>query len=112
MVPEFKEDLFHLECGRQRFNEDGSSDSIVGDTEIGLRKEKDVVPETGLKIVLHLWKIKVGSGVTLDELLSVVVKIEGKVEEGGRHGDVVHRHAGLVEMPAPRSVVDVSQSRP
>lgn len=81
MIPQFKEDLFHLECSRESFDQNGSPDSVVGDAKIGLRKEEDVVPETGLEVVFHLWKVKVGTGAALDELACIVVKIEREIEQ-------------------------------
>lgn len=103
MIPEFEEDLFHLKCSEECFDQDGSPDSVVGDAEIRLREEEDIVPETSLKVVLHLWKVKVGTRAALDELVSIVVKIERKVEQRSRQWSVVDRHAGLVQVPTPRS---------
>lgn len=111
MIPEFEEDLFHLECSWESFDQDGSPDSVVGDTEIRLREEEDVVPETGFKVVFHLWKVKVGTGAALDELVSIVIKIEGEIEERGGQRSVVDCHTGLVQMPTPRSVGVVNQRR-
>lgn len=111
MIPQFEEDLFHVECGRESFNQDGGPDSVVGDAEIGLREEEDVVPETGLEVVFHLWKVKVGTRATLDELVGIVVKVEREIEQRGGQGNVVDRHAGLVQVPTPRSVGGVNGYR-
>lgn len=104
MVPEFEEDFFHLERSRESFYQDGSPDSVVGDTEIGLREKEDIVPETGFKVVFHLWKVEVRTRAALDELLGIVVKIKCKIEERGGKGNIVNRHAGLVQVPTPRSM--------
>ena len=84
MIPEFEEYLFHLERSRECFDQDGSPDSAVGDSEIGLREEEDVIPETGLKIVFHLRKVEVGTGAALDELVRIVVKVEREIEQRSR----------------------------
>ena len=110
MIPELEEYLFHMERSRECFNQDGSPDGVVGDSEIGLGEEEDVVPETGLKVVFHLWKVEVGTEAALDELVSIVVKVERKIEQRGRQWSIVNRHAGLVQVPTPGSVGDVNSS--
>jgi hypothetical protein len=65
VISELEEDFFHLErCGK-RLDEDGCSDCVVRYSNVGLGKDEDVIPQTGLEIVLHLGKIKVGAGATL-----------------------------------------------
>jgi len=75
MVPQFKENLFHLEGGGESFDEDGGTDGVVGHADVGLREHKDIVPETSLEVVLHLGKVEVGTKSALDELLGVVEEV-------------------------------------
>jgi hypothetical protein len=51
----------------------------------------------------HLWQVKVGTRAALDELGGVVVKVEAKVEEGGRDGLAVDDDMFFEEMPASRT---------
>lgn len=111
VIPQFEEDLFHLERSRECFDQNGSPDGVVGNSEIGLREEEDVVPETGLKVVFHLWKVEIGTGAALDEFMGIVVKVEREIEQRGRQGSIVNRHAGLVQVPTSRSVGSVNKHR-
>ena len=111
MIPKFEEDLFHVEGSRKCFNQNGSPDGVVGNSEIGLRKEEDVIPETSFKVVFHLWKVEIGTGAALDEFVSIVVKVEREIEQRGRQGSIVNRHAGLVQVPTPRSIGSVNEHR-
>ena len=109
MIPKFEEDLFHLECSGESFNQNSSPDSVVGNSEIRLREEEYVVPETGFQVVFHLWKVEVGTGAVFDELGGIVVKVECEIEKRGRQGSIVNRHACLVQVPTPRSAADVNR---
>lgn len=111
VIPEFEEDFFHLECSRKCLDQNGSPDSIVGDTEIRLREEEDVVPQTGLEVMFHLWKVKVRTGAALDELVCIMIEIQREIEQRGGQWSVVNGHAGLVQVPTPRSVGDVNHRR-
>lgn len=81
VIPEFKKNLFHVERSRKRFNQNGRPDSVVGDSKMGLREEEDVVPETGLEVVFHLWKVEVGPKTAFDQFVSIVVKVEREIEQ-------------------------------
>lgn len=102
MLPQLEQDLLHLERRRQRLNQYGPTYSPVRHADIRLREAKDVVPQPCLLVVLHLGKVEVRSGATLDELDGVVEEIETEVKEGARHGSVVDGDAGFVEMPSSR----------
>ena len=82
MVPELEEDFLHLEGGWKRLDENGASDGAVGHADVGLGKVEDVVPETGLLVVLHLGQVKVRAVAAGDELLCVVEEVEREIEDG------------------------------
>jgi len=71
----------------------------VGHPNVRLREQEDIVPEASLEIVLHLGEIEVRPGAAFDELLCVVIKVEGKIKERARHGDIVDCHSRFVQVP-------------
>ena len=86
----------------------------MGHADVRLGKHKDVVPETRFEVVFHFGKVEVRSKTALHELVSVVIKVHGKVEQRPRDGLVVDSNAGLVEMPSTGTkynVLDVSKNR-
>ena len=108
MVSQFKENLFHLEGGRQRFDKDGCPDCIMRNANVGLGKEEDVIPKTRLEIVLHFREVKVRSRAALNELFCIVEEIESKVKQRTGHGFVVNGHPRFVEVPASGTVTQYS----
>ena len=107
MISQFKENLFHVESSRESLNKNCPANCVVSHADIGLGKHEYVIPETSFKIVLHFWKIKVWSKATLDKLMSIVVKVKSKVEEGARDGRVVHGDTRFVEVPTSRTVFKI-----
>ena len=103
MVPQLEKDFLHLERSREGLNEDGSADRVMRDANIGLGKNKNIVPETRFKIVFHFREVKVWPRPALDELMCIVIEVEGKVEDRSRDGGIVDRHAGFIEVPSSRT---------
>jgi len=85
----------------------------MGHADVGLGEHEDVVPETRFEIVFHFGKVEIRSETALHELMSVVIKVHGKVEQRPGDGLVVDGNAGLVEMPSTGAVkrVNVSKNR-
>jgi hypothetical protein len=106
VVPELKEDFFHVKGGGEGLDEDGGTDGVVSHVNVRLGEEEDIVPETGLEIVFHFGEVKVGAGAALDEFMGIVEKVEGKVKEGARDGTVIDGDAGLIKMPASGAVIE------
>ena len=103
MVPQLEKDFLHLERSREGLNENGSADGVMRDANVRLGKDKNIVPETRFKIVFHFREVKVWPRSTLDELMCIMIEVEGKVEDGSRDGGIVDRHAGFVEVPSSRT---------
>jgi hypothetical protein len=80
MVSQLEKYLFHLESGRKSFNQNSSPDSIVRQADVRLSEKENVVPQTGLEIVLHLWKVKVRAKAPLNEFLGIVIEVKAKIE--------------------------------
>ena len=100
MLPELEQDLLHLEGSRKSLNQHCATDGSVRQANVRLREVEDVVPETGLLVVLHLGKIEVRSEATSDELLGVVEEVESKVEDSSRNGLVVDENTRLLKVPS------------
>ena len=103
MVPQFEKDFLHLERSREGLNENGSADCVMWHANIGLGKDKDIIPETRFKVVFHFREVEVWPRPALDKLMCIVIEVEGKVEDRSRDGGIVDRHAGFVEVPSSRT---------
>ncbi len=103
MVSQLEKDLFHLESGGESFDQNGGSDSIMRHADVRLGEKENVVPQAGLEVVLHLWKVKVRAKAPLNEFLGIVIKVKAKIEQGTRHWHLVDGDAWFIEVPATRS---------
>ena len=103
MVPQLEKDFFHLERSRESLDKNGSADRVMRHADIGLGKNKNIVPETRFKIVFHFREVEVWPRPALDELMCIVIKVEGKVKDRSRDGGIVDRHARFVEVPSSRT---------
>ena len=92
-----------MESSGEGFDQHGSADGALRDTDIALGEGENIVPETSFLVVLHLGEVKVRTGSSFDELSSVVEEVEGKVEDGARDRGVVDSHPRFVEMPSSRT---------
>lgn len=75
VVPQFEKNLLHTERSGERLDENGCTDSVMGDADVRLRKQEDIVPEARFEIVLHLRQIEIGTGATGNEFLGIVIKV-------------------------------------
>ena len=64
-----------MESGGEGFNQYGSTDGALGDTDIVLGEGENIVPETSFLVVLHLGEVEVRTGFSLDKLTSVVEEV-------------------------------------
>ena len=99
MVAKLKQNFLHLERSGQRFDEHRRTNGAVRHPDVRLRKQENIVPEAGLEIVLHLGKIEVRAEAAGHELLGIVVKVQGKVEEGARNSGDEQNHIVLYAEP-------------
>lgn len=102
-MPQFKQNLLHLEGGRKGFNEDCSADSTEWDANVSLGEIEDIVPESSFAVVLHLRQVKVWTRAASDELLGIVEEIESKVENRAAYRLVINSDTGFIEVPPTRS---------
>ena len=104
MLPKLKQDFIHLECSRQRLNENSRPDSPMGNVNVRLRKVEDVVPKASFTVVLHFREIEVRAGSAGDELFGVVVEIECEVKNRSGDRGVVHSDTRLIQVPTTGSI--------
>jgi hypothetical protein len=103
MVPQLEQNLLHLVSGGKSLNQYCCPDSIVRYPDVRLGEHEDIVPETGLEIMLHLWEIKVRPRAAFNKFFGVVVKVQGEIEEGAGNRGSVDCHTRFVEMPTSRA---------
>ncbi len=102
MVAQLVDDLVHFERCRQGFDQHGCLDGTLRDPQVILRKDDDLVPQPGFKMVLHLRQVEIGAGALRDRGLGAVEHIEPEVEQGARHDLTADRCVALIEAPAAR----------
>lgn len=44
MIPEFEQNLLHLESSWEGLNEDSRTDGVVRNADVRLREEEDIIP--------------------------------------------------------------------
>ena len=74
-------------------------DGAVGNAEVFLRADEDVVPEAGFKMALQLGQVEVRAAAAREQLFGVVKEVEAEVEDGAGHGLAVDEDMLLDEMP-------------
>src|SRR5439155_1470014 len=99
VVPEFVQDLLHLEGRRNRLDEGGGLHGADRDAEGLLREPEHLVPEASLQMALHLRQVEVRAGPAGSKLLRVVAEIEPEVHQAPRDRYAVDNHVLLREFP-------------
>jgi hypothetical protein len=92
--------LFHLEGRRNSLDETSTSDRSTLHADVVLGKIEDIVPQSSLKVALHLGQVVVRAGATLDELLCVVVKVDTEVEQTAGDRLAINGEVHLLQVPA------------
>ena len=92
-----------MEGGGEGFDQHGSTDGSLGDTDVVLGEGENVVPEASFLVVLHFRKIKVWTGPSLDEFTSVMEEVESKIEDGTGKRGIVNGNPRFVEVPSSRT---------
>src|SRR5207244_2406707 len=99
VVPEFVQDLLHLEGRRNRLDEGGGLHGADGNPEGLLREPEHLVPEASLQMALHLRQVKVRAGPASPKLLRVVEEVEPEVHQAPRDRYAVDDHVLLRQVP-------------
>src|SRR5437773_12491981 len=84
VVPEFVQDLLHLEGRRNRLDEGGGLHGADRDAEGLLREPEHLVPEASLQMAIHLRKVVVRAGPAGSKLLRVVEEVEPEGHQARR----------------------------
>lgn len=100
VIPEFINNLVHLKDSQDGLDQDGCSDSSSAHTNRVLSEVENVVPQPCLQMRFHLGQVKVWTGTSLDQFLSIVEKIETKVEKAARYWLTINDEMLFLEVPA------------
>ncbi len=98
MIPEFEEDLLHLEGGLDRLDEHGGADGAAGESEFILGPHEHLGPQASVAGSLELGEVEVGAGPCGEGGVGVVEDADPEVEQ--RSGDrvAIDREVHLVEV--------------
>lgn len=102
VISQLEQNLFHLERSRQSLDQNGTANRVVRYADVRLGEEEYVVPKTSFQVVLHLRQVEIGAAATFDELLRIVVEVQGEVEERCRHWSIIDSDARFVQVPSTR----------
>ena len=111
VIPQLKQNFFHLESGRESFNQDGGSNRVVWYANVRLREEENVIPEASFEIVFHFGEVEIGTRTSLDKFLGIMIKVKREIENGAGNRSVVDGDARFIQVPASRSCYLVRWSR-
>src|SRR5947209_20134544 len=103
MFPQFVQYLIHLKCCQDSLNEHCSSDGAAWNTQFILSQYKDIIPETGLQVILQFGQVEVGASACLQQRFNVVEEVQAKIEDPAGNRLPVNEHVLLLEMPASRT---------
>src|SRR5439155_17501648 len=90
VIAQLVQNLVHLQGGGQRLDKDGGPDASTRQVQFFLGVKEHVVPQTGLEMPLQLRQIEIRSGALRQETAGVVEEEQAEIEQGGRHGTIVH----------------------
>jgi hypothetical protein len=140
VIPQFIQNLLHLERCRDGLDQDSRPDRSVGESNVSGGKGEDIVPQpvravsqrvsdwnsysqrgmNGLigspsfQVVLHLGQVKVRPAAPLDQLVSVVEEVESEIEHGSGQGFSIDLNSGFVQVPSSWTMIarkDEARSR-
>ena len=103
VIAQFVENLVHLECCRDRFDQNCRANRALRNAEFVLRQLEDVVPNARLQMALHFRQIKIWTASARDQLFRVVKEVEAEIEETAGNRLAVDEHMFLDQMPAARA---------
>lgn len=103
VLSELVDDLVHLKGGENGLDQNGTSDGSSGHADPVLRELEDVVPESGLKVGLHLGEVEVRASASSNGLLGVVEEVQTEIKETTGDGLAINKEVGLIKVPASRS---------
>ena len=101
VIPELIQNFLGLKNGRQGLNEAGGLHRPNRKTHGALSADKNIIPNSRLKVTLHLRQVEVGGGTSGDELASIMEKVEAKVDQHTRHGATINLEIDLIQMISP-----------
>jgi hypothetical protein len=80
MIAKLVQNLVHLECRGDGFDQYGGTDGARWDADILLGEQKHIVPKASLIMVLELGQVEVRSGAGCDLCLGVMKKEQSEIK--------------------------------
>lgn len=75
VISEFVDNLVHFECGKDGFDQNGSSDGAAGNGEGVLREIEYIIPQTSFEMRFQFGEIEIRSESTGDEFFRIVEEV-------------------------------------
>src|SRR5438874_144257 len=99
MLAQLVKDFVHLECGRDRLDQNGGANRPLRNAELVLGQLEDIVPKARLEMALHFRQVKIGAAPARDQLFRVVEKVEAEIEEPARDRFAIDENMLFDQMP-------------
>lgn len=80
VISQLVDDLIHLKGSKDSLDQHSASDCAAAHANIVLSEVEDVIPETGLEMRLHLWKVEIRAKALLDALACIVEEVQTKIK--------------------------------
>src|ERR1039458_9094713 len=84
VLAQFVENLVHLKSSRDGFDQYSGANCSLGNTDIFLSKEEDIVPQARLTVALQFGQVEIGSGIAIEEGAKIVEEVQPKIKERRR----------------------------
>ena len=81
MVAQFIENLVHFEGCGDGLNQHGGADGALGNADVILREDEDVIPQASFVVALQLRQVEVWAGAGGDLRLGVMKEEQSEVEK-------------------------------
>ena len=100
MIAQLVQNLFHLECREDRFDEHGRADGAAWNSNSLLCEIEDIVPQTRFEMALHLRQVEVGATATIDQRLCIVEEVHSEIEQTRGNSFSLHLDMLFRQVPA------------
>ncbi len=102
MIAQLPEDLVGLEARQDRLDQHRRLDRALGQAELRLGMDEDVVPQTGLEMRFELRQVEIGAAALGQQGPGIVEEIEAEIEQRARHRLAIDQQVLLDQVPAAR----------
>src|ERR1700759_1136455 len=103
MVAQLVENFVHFKRRQNCLDQHGRANTSLRNTQIVLRKNKNIVPQPRFQMTFYFRQIKIRGGAGGEEEFGIMEKVQSEVEKGAGQGSAVDKYMPLFKMPATRS---------